>query len=71
MPESSDAESPPQVPTGRRRDYIPSAQPGSRLPHMFVRVNPLSEVGSTVNIIHNINNKFSPNDYRLFCLPPV
>ncbi|CAI8598105.1 unnamed protein product [Vicia faba] len=43
MPESSDVESPPQVPTGRRRDYIPSAQPGCRLPHMFVRVNPLSE----------------------------
>lgn len=43
MPESGDVESPPQVPTGRRRDYIPSAQPGSRLPHMFVRVNPLSE----------------------------
>lgn len=25
------------VPTGRRRDYIPSSQPGSRLPHMKVR----------------------------------
>lgn len=53
MPESNDAESPQQVPTGRRRDYVPSAQPGSRLPHMFVRVNPSSEVRSTVNIIHN------------------
>lgn len=27
-----------EVPTGRRRDYIPSSQPGSRLPHMNVRV---------------------------------
>lgn len=43
VPESSDVESPPQVPTGRRRDYIPSAQPGCRLPHMFVRINALSE----------------------------
>lgn len=50
MPERSDVESPPQVPTGRRRDYIPSAQPGCRLPHMFVRVNPLSEVCSTVDL---------------------
>lgn len=53
MPESTDVDCPTQVPTGRRRDYIPSAQPGSRLPHMFVRVNPLSEVCSTVYIIHN------------------
>ncbi|GMH01517.1 hypothetical protein Nepgr_003356 [Nepenthes gracilis] len=28
----------PEAPTGRRRDYIPSADPGSRLPHMTVRV---------------------------------
>ncbi|KAG4923110.1 hypothetical protein JHK87_048650 [Glycine soja] len=41
MPESKDVESPPEVLTGHRRDYTPSAQPGSRLPHMFVRVNPL------------------------------
>lgn len=50
VPESSDVESPPQVPTGRRRDYTPSAQPGCRLPHMFVRINALSEVCSTVNL---------------------
>lgn len=25
------------VPTGRRRDYVPSSEPGSRLPHMKVR----------------------------------
>lgn len=46
MPECNNADNPPQVPTGRRRDYIPSAHPGSRLPHMYVRVNPLSEVRS-------------------------
>lgn len=27
-----------EEPTGRRREYIPSADPGSRLPHMNVRV---------------------------------
>jgi len=53
MPESNDVESLPEVPIGRRRDYIPSTQPGSRLPHIFVRVNPLREVCSTVNIMHN------------------
>ncbi|GAU41297.1 hypothetical protein TSUD_325110 [Trifolium subterraneum] len=52
MPESSDVASSPQVPTGRRRDYIPSAQPGCRLPHMFVRVNPLSkEMVSTHDLV--------------------
>ncbi|CAL5395988.1 unnamed protein product [Camellia sinensis] len=35
----------PETPTGRRRDYVPSADPGSRLPHMTVRasLNPPSE----------------------------
>ncbi|KAK9072259.1 hypothetical protein SSX86_008692 [Deinandra increscens subsp. villosa] len=32
----------PEPPTGRRREYIPSADPGSRLPHMNVKA--LSEV---------------------------
>ena len=27
-----------EEPTGRRRQYLPSADPGSRLPHMNVRV---------------------------------
>lgn len=53
MPESTDVGCPTQVPTGRRRDYIPSTQPGSRLPHMFVRVNPSGEVRSTINITQN------------------
>lgn len=35
-----------EAPTGRRRDYVPSAVPGSRLPHMNVRLlsNPSSKV---------------------------
>lgn len=28
----------PETPTGRRRDYIPLAEPGARLPHMYVRM---------------------------------
>lgn len=32
---SSDA---PKAPTGHRREYIPSADPGSRLPHMNIRL---------------------------------
>lgn len=52
IPEINDVESPPEVPTGRRRDYTPSAQPGSKLPHMFVRVNPLSEeTVSTLDLV--------------------
>ncbi|KAF5796408.1 putative FAD-binding domain, FAD/NAD(P)-binding domain superfamily [Helianthus annuus] len=38
----------PEPPMGRRREYIPSADPGSRLPHMNVRV--LSEVKKEVII---------------------
>ncbi|XP_048233112.1 2,4-dichlorophenol 6-monooxygenase isoform X2 [Ricinus communis] len=37
-----------EPPTGRRRDYIPSADPGSRMPHMDVRV--LSNLSSEVTI---------------------
>ncbi|KAL2332682.1 hypothetical protein Fmac_013895 [Flemingia macrophylla] len=50
--ESNGVESPPEVLTGRRRDYTPSARPGSRLPHMFVRANPLSEeTVSTLDLV--------------------
>ena len=38
VPDSKDTVPSPQVPTGRRRDYVPCADPGSRLPHMNVRV---------------------------------
>ncbi|XP_071715943.1 uncharacterized protein [Rutidosis leptorrhynchoides] len=37
-----------EPPTGRRREYIPSADPGSRLPHMNIRV--LSEVTKEATI---------------------
>ncbi|KAK3014219.1 hypothetical protein RJ639_008964 [Escallonia herrerae] len=33
----SDRMEEPNAPTGRRRDYVPSADPGSRLPHMCIR----------------------------------
>ncbi|XP_050205589.1 uncharacterized protein LOC126655439 [Mercurialis annua] len=38
VPDSDSKEDVPKPPTGRRRDYIPSADPGSRLPHMDVRI---------------------------------
>ncbi|KAL4282278.1 hypothetical protein GQ457_03G009140 [Hibiscus cannabinus] len=38
VPDSKDVASAPELPTGRRRDYVPCADPGSRLPHMNVRV---------------------------------
>ncbi|KAJ4839394.1 hypothetical protein Tsubulata_016848 [Turnera subulata] len=40
LPDSDTAANPPEPPTGRRRDYVPSTDPGSRLPHTYVR--PLS-----------------------------
>ncbi|CAN4116218.1 unnamed protein product [Withania somnifera] len=42
------------APTGRRRDYIPCAEPGSRLPHMNVKLlsNPSSkEIFSTLDLV--------------------
>lgn len=45
VPDSKDTV-PPEVPTGRRRDYVPRADPGLRLPHMNVRV--LSNIPSEV-----------------------
>ena len=47
VPDSKDVLPAPEVPTGRRRDYVPCAVPGSRLPHMNVRV--LSNLPSEVN----------------------
>ncbi|OIW14660.1 hypothetical protein TanjilG_33002 [Lupinus angustifolius] len=52
VPESYNAESPPGILTGRRRDYIPSTHPGSRLPHMFVKViQKNEETISTLDLI--------------------
>lgn len=53
VPENNNSESPPEVSTGRRRDYIPSAYPGSRLPHMYARVNKSSEVCINISILCN------------------
>ncbi|MCE3215455.1 hypothetical protein HAX54_002444 [Datura stramonium] len=43
-----------EAPTGRRRDYIPCSEPGSRLPHMNVKLlsNPSSkEIFSTLDLV--------------------
>lgn len=46
LPEEGDELGAREKPTGRRRDYVPSAAPGSRLPHMNVRIlsSPAAEV---------------------------
>ena len=54
MSESDNPENPPEVPTGRRRDYIASTNPGSRLPHMYVQVNSLSKVCNFVSLLMNL-----------------
>nr|GME18966.1 putative polyketide hydroxylase isoform X1 [Ipomoea batatas] len=44
----------PEAPTGRRRDFVPSADPGSRLPHINIRPfsNPPSkETFSTLDLV--------------------
>ncbi|OMO60428.1 Aromatic-ring hydroxylase-like protein [Corchorus capsularis] len=54
VPDSKDAVPAPEVPTGRRRDYVPCADPGSRLPHMNVRVLSNSaneEIISTLDLV--------------------
>ncbi|XP_065876781.1 uncharacterized protein [Euphorbia lathyris] len=54
VPDNDSTMSVLEPPTGRRRDYIPSADPGSRLPHMNVRLlsNSSSEViVSTLDLI--------------------
>ncbi|XP_039017976.1 2,4-dichlorophenol 6-monooxygenase-like [Hibiscus syriacus] len=38
VPDSKDVVPAPELPSGRRRDYVPCADPGSRLPHMNVKV---------------------------------
>ncbi|XVF85191.1 hypothetical protein PTKIN_Ptkin17bG0098600 [Pterospermum kingtungense] len=54
VPDSKDTLPSPEVPTGRRRDYVPRADPGSRLPHMNVRVlsnTPSEEIISTLDLV--------------------
>ncbi|KAJ0037565.1 hypothetical protein Pint_23669 [Pistacia integerrima] len=53
VPDTEPLVTAPEAPTGRRRDYIPSADPGSRLPHMNVRVSTSSswETISTLDLV--------------------
>ncbi|KAF5177355.1 FAD/NAD(P)-binding oxidoreductase family protein, partial [Thalictrum thalictroides] len=52
--DSDDTQNAPEAPTGRRRDYVPSSEPGARLPHMSVRMlqTPTSkEILSTLDLV--------------------
>lgn len=54
IPDRDSAQGGPKGPTGRRRDYVPTADPGSRLPHINVRIlsDALSEAtSSTLDLI--------------------
>ncbi|XP_034695717.1 2,4-dichlorophenol 6-monooxygenase isoform X1 [Vitis riparia] len=54
VPDSDSAQDALEAPTGRRRDYIPTGAPGSRLPHMNVRLlsNLTSEeICSTLDLV--------------------
>ncbi|XP_022966729.1 uncharacterized protein LOC111466353 isoform X1 [Cucurbita maxima] len=60
-----------EEPTGRRRRYIPSADPGSKLPHMNVRALASMEVISTLDLVSGDKVEFLliiaplPEFYRL------
>ncbi|KAL5698301.1 hypothetical protein ACHQM5_029359 [Ranunculus cassubicifolius] len=50
-----------EVPTGRRRDYVPLAEPGARLPHMRVRMLQTStseEILSTLDLVSSDKLEF-------------
>lgn len=54
IPEHDTPLDPPEAPSGCRRDYVPSTDPGSRLPHMNVRLlsNFISEeIYSTLDLV--------------------
>ncbi|KAM4109553.1 hypothetical protein ACB094_03G127300 [Castanea mollissima] len=53
IPESDSVLGAPELPTGHRRDYVPSADPGSRLPHLNVKVlsNLSNEICSTLDLV--------------------
>lgn len=38
VPDNESTDANLEVPTGRRRDYVPCADPGSRLPHTYVKI---------------------------------
>lgn len=54
VPDNKSEAGDPEVPSGRRRDYVPCAEPGSRLPHMYVRMlsdSPREVVVSTLDLV--------------------
>ena len=54
VPDSDSAQDALEAPTGHQRDYIPTGAPGSRLPHMNVRLrlsNLTSEVCASLIIV--------------------
>ncbi|KAL4573859.1 hypothetical protein LXL04_020679 [Taraxacum kok-saghyz] len=53
VPEGA-CEGAPDKPTGRRREYVPSADPGSRLPHMNITVLPEKATISTLDLINKM-----------------
>ncbi|RAL53355.1 hypothetical protein DM860_007027 [Cuscuta australis] len=58
----------PETPTGRRREFVPSADPGCRLPHINVRPlldSPSKEAFSTLDLVSAEKTEF------LFIIAPV
>ncbi|XP_024193944.1 putative polyketide hydroxylase isoform X1 [Rosa chinensis] len=51
VPDRDGALGGPDGPTGRRRDYVPTADPGSRLPHMNVRILSNSSSKATISTL--------------------
>ncbi|VVA92426.1 unnamed protein product [Arabis nemorensis] len=53
VPDNKSEADDPGVLSGRRRDYVPCAEPGSRLPHMYVRIlsDSKREVVSTLDLV--------------------
>ncbi|XP_073021149.1 uncharacterized protein [Primulina eburnea] len=61
IPDNDSLTRAPEPPTGRRRDYVPSTDPGSRLPHMKIKL--LSELlskdlFSTLDLVSVYNLEF-------------
>lgn len=54
VPDSDSAQDALEAPTGHRRDYIPTGAPGSRLPHMNVR------------LLSNLTSEVCPSSTSLF-----
>ncbi|CAN8291249.1 unnamed protein product [Cochlearia groenlandica] len=57
-----------ELPSGRRRDYVPRAEPGSRLPHMYVKIlsgSTREAVVSTLDLVSTEKVEF------LLIIPPL